>query len=488
MPILLSHLGPEKLGAYRAVTEMLGYLALLDIGLSFALPGVFAEAVAKGDRTVTLQTLTAAARIYTSTAILGVAIVIILAIAIPPVFGFADEAATDLRLGLFLSCVPALLAKLAPLRNLLEARQLGHLVQLVLIAGATVGFAVSAAAAVLGWGIAGQFLAASIALIFNTLCIAAIELRYHPQEWAALMGSVPSQTSVVRRLWSQNLTGLLLNLCGRLSLVSDNIIISLILGPSAVVPFFATQRLIQLALSQTFAIGNVTWAGLADIYYRGEREVLRRRILELTRYTLVIGLATILPSAIWARSFVRIWIGGEYFAGDVVLALASLVAICQSLNALWGWIFAGTGQNRLLIPCALASSVLNVGVSLAATAIVGLPGPLIGSAVSFVVSTACWLPWLMRRHLRIDLRQLTQSVSKPLALACLYFTPITFGALRFPIEELFEATIPRFLALVGIATAAAGGFIGLSWFVILTEFERREWRGRFRRIRPIQPA
>ena len=54
-PILLHYLGAERLGAYRAAADLLGYLALLDLGMGVALAGVFAAGVARDDRSLVVD-------------------------------------------------------------------------------------------------------------------------------------------------------------------------------------------------------------------------------------------------------------------------------------------------------------------------------------------------------------------------------------------------------------------------------------------------
>ncbi len=80
-----------------------------------------------------------------------------------------------------------------------------------------------------------------------------------------------------------------MNLCGRVSLLTDNIVVSGLLSPALVTPFVLTQRLTSLAQRELQTIGNASWAALAELSAQGRKDVFSRRLLELTRVVAVSG-------------------------------------------------------------------------------------------------------------------------------------------------------------------------------------------------------
>ncbi len=157
-----------------------------------------------------------------------------------------------------------------------------------------------------------------------------------------------------------------------MGLFTDNIIISYSLNPATVVPFLVTQRLATLAQSQIQGIGNATWAALADLHTQGEQENFNNRLIELTRLVAVMGTAFMIAIAIYNPSFIKLWVGQDRFGGDGITLLAVYNGFLQGLFSLWGWCFAGTGNQAKLVPITTLSAVINFIASIICTHFFGI--------------------------------------------------------------------------------------------------------------------
>src|SRR5262249_21462930 len=188
-----------------------------------------------------------------------------------------------------------------------------------------------------------------------------------------------------RALWALGLPVLLLSISGRVSGMTDNIITAGILGADMVTSLVLTQKLATLALGVTQSVGAASWAGLAELYARGQRDTFNRRLVELTRLVAILGVAALGPIVAYNRRFFDLWIRGRAaYGGDAVIAVAASNAFALGLLALWGWCFAGTGQQRrLVVPMVVGASV-NLAASILLTRWLGLVGPLLGTSVSLV--------------------------------------------------------------------------------------------------------
>ncbi len=92
--------------------------------------------------------------------------------------------------------------------------------------------------------------------------------------------------------------------------------------------------------------------------------------------------------------FVSLWVGPDQYAGDVVAGLAVLNGVLLPVFSLWGWVFTGTGRVGKLLPYMIGQGVLNLGVSLLATWLVGVPAHRDG-----VREPPLYNPWLLGRLL-----------------------------------------------------------------------------------------
>ena len=79
------------------------------------------------------------------------------------------------------------------------------------------------------------------------MLIAGEDMKRLRGQSRALPTPPPTSKLLGQELWRLNRPNFFLNLCGKLGLMSDQIIISVMLGPAAIVPFSLTCRLPQIA-------------------------------------------------------------------------------------------------------------------------------------------------------------------------------------------------------------------------------------------------
>ena len=275
----------------------------------------------------------------------------------------------------------------------------------------------------------------------------------------------------VRRL---NMPTFVMNLCGRISLVTDNIVVSGLLSPALVTPFVLTQRLTSLAQRELQTIGNASWAALAELNAQGRKDIFSRRLLELTRLVAVVGLAALIPIVAFNRQFVSLWVGGGRYAGDLITALAAANALMQAIFSLWGWCVTGTGQVQRIIPMTIVQTVLNLGLSIVFTLTFGLAGPLLGTTAAFLAVSVWYMPRLMSEMFEVSTSSLVFSVGAPLILA------IPYAAVVDWLVRSYGAT-----GWIGVAyqmSAAGSIYLLLAWLLVFYPEDRANLMSRFRLV------
>lgn len=465
-PLLLRWLGEERLGAFRVAQDWAGYLTLFETGISGALGAFVAQALAANSQVELHNTLAAGFRAYLRVAFWSLLAGTGLTIAIPYLVGVPPGLRVELWIGFAIGLLPVALWPLNVYRSLAEASQRAYLVSgLLTIQGILIAVA-TAAAAYAGWGLVGQFAAMAF---FNLFMILGLIIYFHRQTPPlALLRSANDTSDLVPRLRRLQRLTLLQALCGRVCLLSDNIVIGLFYGAHAAVPFFLTQRLVMMAGGQAQSIGSATWAGLAELRLSGQSDLFRQRLRELTKFTSAFACLIILPLAPLSKPFVVLWIGSDMYAGDVVAAVAALNAVLLAVYSLWGFVFAGAGLVARLLPSGILSALLNLGFSCLFTWQFGLPGPLLGTGVVYLGYTSWKLPLLLHEVFGISPRELLLSAIGPLVpaavvLAGLYciramWPQYTWGRLAF---EFF---------------AAAFVYLAIIWRLVLANHERAMFR------------
>jgi O-antigen/teichoic acid export membrane protein len=233
--------------------------------------------------------------------------------------------------------------------------------------------------------------------------------------------------------------------------------------------FFST-RLPQMAQQQLVAVGNASWAGMADLHHRGEHETFRRRLLELFQLVAILGVAAVGPIAAYHRQFLALWVGPDLDGGDLVALAAGANALLVPLVSLSGWCVAGTGRVRMLAGPSLISAALNLSSSIVLAYFVGVAGPLLGTTATILGFGLWYQVWLLHRVFGVPLAGLARSVGLPLGLGLPYVAAWWWLA----------ASQGRlgWLGLAAQMAASACGFLALASAVALTTAERAAWRGR----------
>jgi O-antigen/teichoic acid export membrane protein len=474
-PWLLYWLGDERYGAFRSTSDWMGYLNLLELGLSGSLMPLLASAMAQGDRQQVELTLATGIRAYLKVVMLmllvGLGLGALLTQLVPVKLSLQHE----LEVGYWIGLLNFLWLPLTPFRLITDASQRGYLTNILFIIQSLSITSSALCLARSGFGLPGQFLAVVLGgLIFNSLIIWQ-GIRQYPDVFLKLNPlSQNAVQGIEQKIHQLKIPTLILNVCGQVGFLTDNIVISYFLGPAAVVPFFVTQRLPMLAQGQVQGIGNATWAALADLYATGKREQFNARLIDLTRLVTISGLTLLIPISAYNTTFVQFWVGAERFGGTGLNTLAAIVGVLHGLLSLWGWCFSGTGNVTKIVGLSAVAGGVNLTVSLVATYFFGMIGPLLGTITAFITVYLWWMPKLLCQVFGTPTSQLLTAFLRPLGLGIPY--AIALNLLTY------YHTPAGWFGLVTEMGLAAVIFLGLVWTFLLSSTERQYWRDRLQHI------
>jgi O-antigen/teichoic acid export membrane protein len=474
-PYLTRWLGNDRYGGYTVVSQAYGYLTLLELGLGGALGPLLARAVGRGDERSLDEAIAAGARAYVRVALLTLAA----GLAATPVIGwFARDlnaaGLADLRTAWVVGFASFLTLPLLPLRTVVEARQLGYVVNLMLVVQSVLITGLSLTLAAFGWGITGQAMAQVAGSWAFSLGLAAGVCHSRPGLVRKVIAT-PTGLETRRALRSLSWPALVLNVSGRVSVLTDFLVVGALRGAAPVASFKLTQILVTMGLSMLQAIGGATWAALAEMHARGEHETFNRRLVEITRSIAVLAVVGLVPVVAYSRAFFRLWSPGPQYAGDAVVALAAINAFLLAEQSLWGWCFAATGRLREVVAPVVAAAAVNIILSVGLTYRYGLTGPLLGSTLAFTGVGLWALPRQLRRSFGTPVRELARAVGIPTAAGVLS----ACGLWRFAVTH--EPT--GWPGLVAAMTASALAMLVLSVAALLTPQDRALWRQRLLALR-----
>lgn len=467
-PWLLRWLGAERFGAFKVLTDWTGYLVLLDLGLGGALLACLAPAVGIGDEDAVRRVLATGRRAYFGVAALTLAAGLTLVVVLPFVLHAPHLTMRELRAAVAVAVAPVLMTPLLVFRALAEARQRTYLLSLLMTGQTVLTTALCLWTAHAGWGLVGQSLAAAAAQVPVLLVLT----RDGTRAFGRIRRLPPADRRSHSALWTLRRPSWIHSLADRVGLVSDNVVIAWLLGPLSVTPFFLTQQLPMLAQFQLRGVSNATWAGLVELHARGEEEVFRQRLMELTGLISGLGAAILGPIAAYNHHFVRQWVGAAADAGEIVTLLACVNAWLWALFSLWSWPILGTGNIARWAPYSGAFILVNLPISVGATHLFGLAGPLLGSTAGFLLIDAWAMPRVLKRVFRLSPAGLWQAALAPLRWG------LPFSAVVWYLAHTHRPA--GWAALAGEMTASASGGLALWWWLVVSRELRRKWQSRLR--------
>jgi O-antigen/teichoic acid export membrane protein len=480
-PLLVAWLGDRKFGGYQILFQGYGYLTLLEMGLGGALGPLLAQSVQKDDERSLRRTVAAGSRAYCRVALVSVAVGLMLTPVVPWLArDLTGPDVADLRRAWVVGLASFAGLVLVPSRTLVEARQRGYLVNLLLTAQSLMVTGLSLLLAWAGWGITGQAAAYTAGVLVFGLAATAVALRPYP----GLLGAVftepvdPATRKALNRLSGPTL---LLNVSGRVSVLTDSLIVGGVLGAQRVTSLVNTQKLVVLGQTILQSVGNASWAALAELHARGERQVFNRRLVEMTRIVAVLAAVGFTPVVAFNRAFVSRWLGPSFpYAGDLVAAVAAVNAVLLAEQALWGWCFTATGKIREVVASAVAAAVINLAASIALTHRFGVVGPLLGSTIAFVSVGLWYLPWRLHQTFGTSPRALLAAVGVPSVVG------VVAAAALWRLAR--DGGPTTWLGLVVAMGLTALGMLAFSIVFLLTPHDRALWRERIATVRSGRAA
>lgn len=465
-PLLLRYLGEERFGAFRVMVDWVGYIALLDLGLSGGLIGCLGRAIARADRTAVHSIISASLRMFCRLSVGMLIAGLVLAAFAPRLVASQTLTSYEIRTATLIMVIPSLAVPLAVFRSLLECQQRGYILNCLLIVQSvgTVGLSLACAAA--GWGLVGQAVGTVLGQLPLVAFLFLTGVRNYPGIWR-----ICPDRQAVQQFRSLNWPTFWFTLSGRIAFFSDNILIGFLIGPAAVAPFYLTQRFAGLIQVQLQAVGNSTWAGLVELH-TSNAEAFKQRLVELTEMVSGLGLVCIGPIVAYNPHLLRLWVGNAGFAGDAVSTLACMNVWLSAICSLWGWPITGVGEIRRLLPYVVLSTVINVMASLLCTFKLGLIGPLLGTMIAFAAISSWAIPRVLQNVFGIDPKRLWFAALSPFAWA------LPNGLLWWWLARNHR---PNNWAMLGVEImAAATSFLVLWWIVQLSPAQRAVWHHRFR--------
>lgn len=407
VPLYLHYLGAGTYGAWLASGEVLGWLAVLDLGIAGVSSQRMAAAHGRGDHRVVADYFGTGVLMQ---AALAAGVVLLAVVAAPFVPGWVQltgPAADELA-----SCfvVAGVATGLGLLANVVGALALSTQ-RMLFVHAATVGAGVLGLAVavvlLLGeyglWALALGMLVRSGSLLLAVSAHALYVLRHDLRQRARLHGAT------AREYLGFSGVAVLTMVGNTAANRSDGVLIALLFGPETVTVYVLTRRAAEMLSMFLARIGGAVYPGFAHLVGSGNHAragEVAGQVARLYFWTAVP--ATALYMAL-NRSFVELWVGPAQFAGQSLTVLVGLNVLVVGWASLVLYVNGAAGNITRAGVAVFVEAVARVGAALVLLSAAGLAGLPAAGVATAAVSAHVGLGWLFRRlelpRPRVPLRQ-----------------------------------------------------------------------------------
>lgn len=445
-PFFLRNLGSHEYGLWFVGAQILGYLMLMDLGVTALLPRETAFATGRGGGSwQTAGELQGLVGRTTRIVLWQTPVVGLVAAAIWLSFsaGWAElRIPIGVVMAAFVLLFPLRICQ-AVLQGLQDLAFLGR----VQLASWLIGTVLSVALVRSGAGLYGLAIGwAATQLASAVLCAYRLRKRYPgvlpiPPPRLSLTGA---RTYLRSSLWVSvaQVAQVLLN-------GTDLLIIAKLVGPAFVVMYVCTGKLITVLANQPQLIMQAALPGMSEIRASESRARLLRVSMALTQAMLLLsGLVVCVVLAV-NRGFVGWWVGEAQYGGFTLSLLLLVSMLLRHWNTTAVYTNFCFGHERRISVTTLLDGVVTVAASVVLIQRLGLPGAPLASILGVCLVSLPANLWVSARESRTSFLGLV----KPLWPWFWRFTLVGsvaawIGIVRPPVGVL--ATILASLVLVGV--------------------------------------
>jgi O-antigen/teichoic acid export membrane protein len=420
-PLILRIAGQETLGAFALLTQILGYLAMLDLGISVSLNVFMAKANGHDDAGNRLNVVLSTARTFlcVSNAITAI-IILLLSIKVALFFPSSPQTIDSVRTGLMLLAIWQLIKTPWSVYGIgLSATQNLATYNFIGIAGNAGRLIFSLGFLATGLGLVGLVLGNILAEALN-FALSTWKFRgFYPAirpSWG-----IPDR-ALLKEMLIFGLHSMVISVAWRLVYLTDNIVVGYLYGAAAVSIYFSTQMPTTIAFNIVNRVHDNASPALNELSARGEDSTLRDAFLRLHRFSLLLALPLAGGILLLNRQLITLWLGPGQYAGDLMTASLAAFVLLTTVNHLSFIFFISSGKIFYFGVIGIIEGLVNLGLSFWLGKVMGLEGVMLASVVASLPATALVL-YISMRRLGIGVPEfLSSCVYRPLVPGAFAFT------------------------------------------------------------------
>lgn len=462
-PYIVSSLGEASYGVFALVGTVIGYFALLDLGLGSAIVKYVAEYAGQQDHDRVQGVIGTAISVFMAAGAIGVLLILAIArvlatkwMKVPPeLVDAAYHSFCAASAGFFFTMQVNLLTSVI---NGLNRYDISSVTMAVMGAVTTIG---AAALLYAGFGLLAVVWLNVIIPLLTSLFYLVLIRRLLPDISLRLM----CKTDAFKRILHFGMYSLLGRITDVVSHQGTLLIIGAILGVTAVtyyvIPFMILSRMTNLLVR----IGMVIFPAISELQGQQRQEAIRDLYLTSSRIILSLAVAFTVPMLIFGIRFLHLWMGPDFAEqGGIPLLLITIAVFFSQCTNVPTFVANGLGQPKIGGLAAISSAMLFIALMIPGAIYGGIIGVAMADALSSAVIGPIFI-WYVNRHV--------VGLSTLYLLKKAYGRPLLAGvATALPLLLVPQSTIQNIFLLLAVMGSGMGLYFIIA--LLLGVYQSRE--------------
>ncbi|UOE51453.1 oligosaccharide flippase family protein [Mucilaginibacter sp. SMC90] len=187
-----------------------------------------------------------------------------------------------------------------------------------------------------------------------------------------------------RQMFGVGSTFFIIQICALVMYESDNIVITQLFGPKEVTTFNIAYKLFSVVLMFFVVVITPFWSAFTEAYTKNEYEWIKNTLAKINKLWLGLSLCTIVLTALspWLYD---VWVGKSIsmpFSLSIAMCIYIITLIWQAIHVQF---LNGIGKIKLQLYLGIATSIVNIPLSILLGRLMGVAGIPLANAIVFVV-------------------------------------------------------------------------------------------------------
>ena len=456
---VVGKVGPKYYGGWTTIMSIVGYLSILDAGMSVAIQHYVARLSAKQEKSKLVSVFSSSYIVYGIGAVIASLLCLYFSFIFPAVFSKVPEKAAQ-ECGIALRWVAAsmfLFIMNMPIQGALYGLQRHYIRNSIEI----LSLITQAVVVVILFHLFKPSLAYQGAAFFIEVCVRFSlsyialwrikpELRFQPST---------VNRAALRQIFSYGGHSFVWTISTVIIRDSAPILAVLLISPEAATFWYVGNRLAVAIGGLVKGAGQVFVPVASSLYGSEKWEELRAVLIRSTRFCALFGLSGAAALIMFGRDLINFWVGPGYSISYYVLVITVLGWITSWIFNAAQAILAGTRKLWLLTTMLLFYLILGVVLAIIMAKTWGILGLTAGLVIPMAIISSFFIPYFASKLCKIGLKKLSMlTLPVPLGISLIVSLCILFMQAIWPAVDIkvFVAECGMALIIFGILALLFG--------------------------------